>query len=322
MIFHMLRIRLGEETFWGALKELYAEKRFQKASWADFKRAFERHGKVSLQEYFDQWLHRKGAPELTLERVGLESSDRGWRIAGHIVQQEPFYDLNLNLLTQGRTEEVTQEIRVTGRQTPFEIYSQQAPEVLKVDPNFDIFRRLHLSELPPSINALKAASPVILVTTESARGRQADFAELLALCLGLRDFRVVAEDRLEEKDIHQNNIVFLGPPRNSSYLPKLPSGVTIGRSSFAVSDREYDGHSDVFFGVFQHPAAQEKVISILVSPSVDAASDIARKITHYGKYSYLVFSQGRTVEKGIWPVTDSPLIYRWSEPGRQERKEG
>jgi hypothetical protein len=37
----------------------------------------------------------------------------------------------------------------------------------------------------------------------------------------------------------------------------------------------------------------------------------ARKITHYGKYSYLIFREGRNIAKGSWPMEDSPLERRW-----------
>jgi len=38
---------------------------------------------------------------------------------------------------------------------------------------------------------------------------------------------------------------------------------------------------------------------------------VARKITHYGKYSYLAFQQGKNKDKGIWPVEKSPLVVEW-----------
>jgi hypothetical protein len=40
------------------------------------------------------------------------------------------------------------------------------------------------------------------------------------------------------------------------------------------------------------------------------AKEVARKMTHYGKYSYLVFTEGRNQVKGIWPVLESPLVCR------------
>jgi hypothetical protein len=39
---------------------------------------------------------------------------------------------------------------------------------------------------------------------------------------------------------------------------------------------------------------------------------VARKITHYGKYSYLAFENGKNRAKGFWPIEQSPLEYRWN----------
>jgi aminopeptidase N len=41
MVFHMIRRLVGEEGFWGALRDLHRNKRFQSASWTDFQKAFE-----------------------------------------------------------------------------------------------------------------------------------------------------------------------------------------------------------------------------------------------------------------------------------------
>jgi aminopeptidase N len=44
MVFHMIRKMVGDNAFWEALREIYREKRFQKVSWQDFQKTFERHG--------------------------------------------------------------------------------------------------------------------------------------------------------------------------------------------------------------------------------------------------------------------------------------
>jgi hypothetical protein len=40
---------------------------------------------------------------------------------------------------------------------------------------------------------------------------------------------------------------------------------------------------------------------------------VATKVPHYGKYSYLIFEETANVEKGTWPVTQSPLIHVWAQ---------
>ena len=42
MVFHMLRKAIGEEAFWGALRDVYRERLFQPTAWDDLRRAFEK----------------------------------------------------------------------------------------------------------------------------------------------------------------------------------------------------------------------------------------------------------------------------------------
>jgi len=56
MVFHMLRRMLGEEAFWGGLRDLFREKLFLPASWGDLCQAFERRSGQPLNAFFDQWL--------------------------------------------------------------------------------------------------------------------------------------------------------------------------------------------------------------------------------------------------------------------------
>jgi hypothetical protein len=48
----------------------------------------------------------------------------------------------------------------------------------------------------------------------------------------------------------------------------------------------------------------------VASASPEAIVGLARKLPHYGKYSYLVFtgSAPDIRDKGQWPVSDSPLM--------------
>ncbi len=64
MVFHMLRKAIGDEAFWGALRDVYRERLFQPTAWDDLRRAFEKRSRRSLAAFFDQWVNRKGAPRI------------------------------------------------------------------------------------------------------------------------------------------------------------------------------------------------------------------------------------------------------------------
>jgi hypothetical protein len=61
--------------------------------------------------------------------------------------------------------------------------------------------------------------------------------------------------------------------------------------------------------VFSHPKDAERVVGLFLPLSAKGAASTARKIPHYGKYSFLVFQDGVNQAKGTWPVSGSPLIH-------------
>jgi hypothetical protein len=54
-------------------------------------------------------------------------------------------------------------------------------------------------------------------------------------------------------------------------------------------------------------------VALFLPLSPQYAEAVARKITHYGKYSYLAFQNGKNVNKGVWPVENPPLIFKWGQ---------
>jgi hypothetical protein len=49
---------------------------------------------------------------------------------------------------------------------------------------------------------------------------------------------------------------------------------------------------------------------LLPTDSPDAVT-VAAKITHYGRFSYLIFRDGQNRDKGSWEPADSPVLHRW-----------
>jgi aminopeptidase N len=73
MVLHMLHRLLGDETFFSGLRRFYQSRKFQKAGTEDLRLAFEEVGNISLQQFFDRWIHEAGLPEL---HFSYETSSR------------------------------------------------------------------------------------------------------------------------------------------------------------------------------------------------------------------------------------------------------
>ena len=313
MIFHMIRQTLGEESFWGALRDIYRTRLFRRTSWSDLQQAFETRGKQSLQDFFDQWVYRGGAPRFSLDGVRAEYTGGIWKVKGQIIQPKPYFAVPLTLALQTAKQTAYQKIFVSGRETPFELDSDRRPQKLIADPDDDIFRRLFPSEIPSAVNTLKSASSVLTVLSEKLDPEIKKAAGVLALSLGLKHNVFVTESELNGQMLAENDILVIGIPRRNDLLPKMPARITVQSDSFVLNDRRYDKASDTFFGVFEHPTATNRVAALFIPLSVQYAEVVARKITHYGKYSYLAFQSGKNLDKGIWAVETSPLLYEWEQ---------
>ncbi len=57
--------------------------------------------------------------------------------------------------------------------------------------------------------------------------------------------------------------------------------------------------------------SENRIVALFMPLSSEYADIVAAKITHYDKYSYLVFQSGKNQDEGFWPVEKSPLVYEW-----------
>ena len=313
MVFHMIRQLIGEEAFWGSLRDLYRARLFRQTSWADLQRAFENRGKRSLKDFFDQWVYRKGAPRFSLDAVSANHTGQSWQVTGKITQDLPFYDFSLTLALETGQQTITQKINVSDPVTFFELNSAAPPLKLTADPADNIFRRLSPSEIPPAVNALKSSSSVVTVLSDQLDPAMEKAARTLALSLGLKHNSFITEDELNRQRLVENDILMIGRPRLADFLKNIPAAVDIRAKSFSLDKSVYDKSSDAFFGVFNHPYAENRIAALFMPLSSKYADLVAAKITHYGKYSYLAFQNGKNLAKGFWPVETSPLVYRWNQ---------
>ncbi|MDH3827078.1 MAG: M1 family aminopeptidase [Desulfobacterales bacterium] len=315
MVFHMLRRQVGEEAFWGALRDLYRDRLFKTTSWTDIQKAFEARGPQSLKNFFDQWVFHKGAPRFYLDAVRTRRTGGIWQIEGRIVQESPPFSFDLDLLLESHGQTDSRTIRISERETPFQITSKSMPLRLVADPDSQIMRRLFPIEIPPAINAMKSSSSVLALLSADLEPRFKKAARTLVLSLGLKNYAFAEENNIKREQLLGKDIMMIGYPQNKALLRHLPDQIAIAPESFVLNEKTYQQSSDVFFGVFAHPFSENRIVALFFPLSSHQAENVARKITHYGKYSYLAFENGQNRAKGFWPVEQSPLEYRWKPAG-------
>ena len=318
MVFHMLRRQLGDEAFIAGLRRLYAGHRFQVAAWSDVAAAFDAAAGAPLDAFFAEWIERPGAPELRLRDVAVDRAADGYRLRGVVEQTQdgPAYDLQVPLavMLDDRDQALVQTIAMDGREQGFELDLPARPLRLAVDPDFDLFRRLYREEVPPAISQALGAERVLIVLPAAAPGPLRDTYRRLAEAWQRgrpAQMEVLRDDEL--KRMPDDRAVWLLGWENrfrpvldealSGYdIAAVPDGVRVAGKTLTRAD-----NSVVVLA--RHPGNPDQALGWLATDDVAAMPGLARKLPHYGKYSYLGFAGDGpdNVLKGQWPAQQSPL---------------
>ena len=316
MVFHMLRIKLGEDVFWASLRDIYKDFLFTPISWTQIREGFERRSGIDLSVFFKQWIDRDGAPRFAIGDIATVRKKGKWRTTGMVIQDSPFFYSELEVALLAGTEKIRRNVSLTTAEgeSAFYIESSQVPTSLVVDPEVNFFRQLDPSEIPPSINNLKGADS-ILVVLSSGMGRDVTpIVNTLVQSLGLKNYEIVMDKKVTSSTLNSNDLILVGySPMVENFLNSdvRNRNFTFSEKNFVLLAQNYSDSADTFFGVFEHPFAEGRTVALYLPLTMKNANAVARKVTHYGKYSYLVFSENRNRVKGIWPINNSPLVYHF-----------
>lgn len=302
MVFHMLRNKIGDQAFFGALSDICRERLYRSVTWGDFIRAFSRRSGMDVASFAKQWLARPGGPQLALSHVMRHREGTGWVVSGSIDQTPPFYDLQLPLRLETSGPAVGELVSISGGTTHFSISSGDEPRGLYLDPDAEVFRVLAPNEIPVTVNSIKASKQLMVVITDNCRADKDTMGRLLE-SLGQAGVPVIREEDGNSPDRGDHNLMFCGIPKNRSLVPSLPAEIMLHGNGFSVHGNMMSGTDGALFTVLRNPLSSAHFTALFVPLSEPAAGHYAAKITHYGKYSTLVFGNGKIQQKSTTQAT-------------------
>lgn len=280
MIFHMLRNLVGEKTFYEALKYLIREKAFQEASWEDIKTVFERTSGKNLKWFFEQWVNRKGRISLNISDPRVVFSNGSNTVTFSIIQKGQPYRFHLPVKILSDEGDVKDTLSVEEQKETYEIPVQGNPIEIIFDGNYDVMRTLSDKEYPPVISRLLGDENRLVVVPEKDRDK---YEDLIAV-FEREGFKLKEEKEIKDRDIMSSSLLILG--FDSPVVKRLFGRFQKFNTGFSLVVRE-------------NPLNLNKVIAIAYGDSKQEVNLVARKIYHYGKYSFLRFENGRIKEKTI-----------------------
>ena len=285
MVFHMLRKELGDDTFNAGLRRIYRDNKDGEAGWDDIRKAFESASGRDLKVFFDGWINHRGvlnfyfntAYPLVLggkDMVYLEISQRG--------EAENFL-LPVKVVTEAGVTEHT--VRVERQRQGFELEAGGRPLAVVLDSGYDLMRRLDFSEAPPVISMLTGPGGGIVVVPDDGAEKYAPVAEAFRS----RGYSIVNASQLRFSDMTSRPSVIMSGAEDLltglfGHVPESPV-----REAGLVLD------------VIRNPLAPQWPLALVYVTGVEEAEAAAHKLTRYGNYSRIAFSQGDKVLSEIAP---------------------
>lgn len=311
MVFHMLRQMVGDEMFYQSLRRFYQDMIWQRAGWEDIQRTFEDVCKMDLSWFFEQWINREGAPSLELGETSVKKIQDGWITKAGIFQTDKPYRFILPVYLKLDDEDYFATVEMHETFHTISIQTKSRPRYIAIDPDQHVFRRLSIEEIPPTIDlVLGDEDRLIVYPTGGETALQAayrKFAEFLGESGGI----IKADTEITEQEIIQKSLCILGGLSENRLTKMLSEGLSknfsINQEGIVVNGTSYKNKDDAFLIALRNPENREKGIILFAGFSPSAIERSGFKIPHYGKYSYLIFSGGKNIDKGTFPVSDSPL---------------
>jgi hypothetical protein len=295
MVFHMADRQIGRERFLAALREVAATHRFRAAAWSDFLAAF------GLGEDFaGQWLARTGGPSLALADVRFEAA----AVSFQLRQSEPVYTLAVPVRVTGAGGVETEHVvTLSGREAAFTLPVAGATR-LAVDPDCHLFRRLDPAEIEPTISQVFGSDDHVFIVDAPA-GPLAAAAQAFARAFAESDSVRILDGVLPADD-RTAVVINPGPALLAQF--KVPGLTVSGRTFFLDGKRTSLDAADLVYAAAD-PRRPGGTALVILCGSAERLPGLADRVSHYGKYSWLVLPNGQgRPERGNWAGGASPLL--------------
>jgi aminopeptidase N len=196
------------------------------------------------------------------------------------------------------------------------------PWMLQVDPEFDLFRRLDRREIPASLGQLYGAERILMVLPAQAPAPVRDkYHDLAAQWRGSgAEVQWRWDDTLTDLPTDRSIWLFGWQNRFLAHLTEALSGQDVSLATgggVRIGQWRVKRASEAVVIAARQAQNPDHALVWLACDNPQALAGLARKLPHYGKYSYLVFDGDgpRNVLKGQWPILGSPLSVVFGDRG-------
>jgi hypothetical protein len=318
MLFHMLRLQLGDQAFVKVLHQFYRKYKFKVASFDDVTTTFNKAADDSLELMFEQWVKKAGAPSLRVHQAVAKPQGDGYVLSAIIeqTQEAEAYRLRLPIAVhlEGVANAYQTSIDVDAKQYKLELNFPVRPVRLDVDPEFDVFRILDHAETPPAMSQVFGAEQVLIILPATApESIRQGYQELAKVWQKSRtvNMEIKLDNELDELPTDRAVWLFGWENKFRHMINKaLPDYDFVDKDkTIHIESTELKRNQHSIVVIARHPSNSAHALAWLATNNVAAMPGLGRKLPHYNKYSYLGFTgdEPTNVFKGQWPVVNSSM---------------
>ena len=313
MVFHMLRRVVGKDLFFAILRQFAKQYGGKQASWEDIKKIFEEASGKRLDWFFSQWLDRSGGPQLKLENPKVQTTSNGYLVSGEVVQEGDVYQLFLPIEVDDGLLKRRLFLEVSKRKSSFSIGLPSIPLKLTLDPDDHLFRRLYPEEIIPGLNALlEDREKVFIISDQGDEESRKIYFELAKMAKEKKGGEILSVREVTEEKLRNASVMLLGEswktPIISKLISNLPKPINHKEGSFFVKGNRVDERDESLLLTFPNPLHPGKWVTIYFGRSASALSR-GRYIFFYGWDSYILFKNGKPIERGNFSIVQSFASY-------------
>jgi len=307
MMWNMLREKVGDTQFIKALQAFYRDNRFRAASFDDIRKSFEAVSGLDLRPFFDQWINEVGTPELKLDHAAGHGDRVDIRLSQ--VQTGRLFTLDVPVVIETDKGVETRTVSMPSDRARVDAsFDLKAPaRRIEIDPRFQVYRRLSPFEIPPSLSKAFGAKKVLIVMSADSAPLYAGLAKAWS-----RDgVETVMDSALDALPADRAVWVF---GAGNKFAPVVADalktyGASLDATALRTTNAVHEAAGRSLVVAARHPDNPDSAVIYVSASSEAAANALARKLPHYGKYSWLVFAGDEATNEatGEWPVGDTPL---------------
>ena len=264
--FYMLEKKIGKKSFQQGTKKLLERFPFKVATYKDLREAYEESSGKKLLDFFKTWVYKKGALDFKVKNINLSYLKNRYILEFDIINNNIADYIPITICSD--EECLYTKLDLSKKKPRIELDIE--PRKIIFDENYEVFRKLHVKEVPPVISKILKGNVLTVID-------RADEKKFFKMKHIFKNFKYADEVSFEE--LKNNNIFILGA--NNSLLNQI-----------ALS---FKMEGDTKIELFKNPLNEKKVIGVFDMKKL--SKSIFYKLRHLGKYSTVVFKDGTILQK-------------------------